>query len=331
MKDQKIRKTRIISTGSYIPEIVITNRDLEKMVDTSDEWISTRTGIKKRHIARKDQAASDLAYEASVKALKKAGMSAKDIDMIIVTTITPDMLFPATACILQEKLGANKIPAFDLEAACSGFLYGISVASQFIATGVYENILVVASETLSKIIDWEDRNTCVIFADGAGAAILGPSKDESGIISIYLGADGSGADLVKVPAGGSRMPASIETVQQRQHYMKMKGNELFKRAVKVMVEAVDKAIKKGKLTYRDIDFFIPHQANIRIIQAVAKRIDLPMEKVYINLHECGNMSAASVAVALDQAVEEGKIKKGDKVLLTCFGGGLTWASIIIQW
>lgn len=331
MKDREIRRTRIISTGSYIPEIVITNRDLEKMVDTSDEWISTRTGIKKRHIARKNQAASDLAYEASIKALKKAGMSAKDIDMIIVTTITPDMLFPATACILQEKLGVSKVPAFDLEAACSGFLYGISVASQFIATGVYENILVVASETLSKITDWEDRNTCVIFADGAGAAILGPSTDESGIISIYLGADGSGADLVKVPAGGSRMPASIETVRQRQHYMKMKGNELFKRAVKVMVEAVDKAIKKGKLTCRDIDFFIPHQANIRIIQAVAKRIDLPMEKVYINLHECGNMSAASVAVALDQAVEERKIKKGDKVLLTCFGGGLTWASIIIQW
>jgi len=325
------RRIKIVSTGSYIPERVLTNADLEKMVDTSDEWISTRTGIKRRHIAREDEAASDLAYEASTKALEKKGISAKELDMIIVATITPDMLFPATACILQDKLGVKNIPAFDLEAACSGFLYGISIASQFIATGVYHTILVVAAETLSKIIDWEDRNTCVIFADGAGAAILQPSNDGSGIISTYLGADGGGANLVGVPAGGSRIPASVETVKGRQHYMKMKGNELFKRAVKVMVHAVDEALKMGNLAYSDLDFFIPHQANIRIIQAVAKRIDLPMEKVYINLHECGNMSAASIAVALDQAVEERKINKGDKVLLASFGGGLTWASMIIEW
>lgn len=325
------KRIKIVSTGSYIPERVLTNADLEKMVDTSDEWISTRTGIRRRHIAREDQAASDLAYEASTKALEKKGISVKELDMIIVATITPDMLFPATACILQDKLGAKDIPAFDLEAACSGFLYGISIASQFINTGVYHTILVVAAETLSKIIDWEDRNTCVIFADGAGAAILQPSNDGNGIISTYLGADGGGADLVGVPAGGSRMPASVETVRERQHYMKMKGNELFKRAVKVMVHAVDEALKMGNLTYGDLDFFIPHQANIRIIQAVAKRIDLPMEKVYINLHECGNMSAASIAVALDQAVEEGKINKGDKVLLASFGGGLTWASMVIEW
>jgi len=327
----KGKKAKIISTGSYIPETVITNADLEKMVDTSDEWISTRTGIKKRHIAKKEEAASDLAYYASLKALKKAGISARDLDMIIVATITPDMLFPATACILQDRLGARKVPAFDLEAACSGFLYGVSVASQFIRSGTCETILVVASETLSKIIDWRDRNTCVIFADGAGAAIVRPSRDTSGIISFYMGADGGGADLVGVPAGGSRMPASIKTVQERQHYMKMKGNELFKRAVKVMIEAVDMALKMGNLTYRDIDFFIPHQANIRIIQAVTKRIDLPMEKVYINLHECGNMSAASIAVALDQALDEGKINKKDKVLLASFGGGLTWASMVIEW
>jgi len=327
----KGKKAKIISTGSYIPETVITNADLEKMVDTSDEWISTRTGIKKRHIAKKEEAASDLAYYASLKALKKAGISARDLDMIIVATITPDMLFPATACILQDRLGARKVPAFDLEAACSGFLYGVSIASQFIRSGTYETILVVASETLSKIIDWRDRNTCVIFADGAGAAIVRPSRDTSGIISFYMGADGGGADLVGVPAGGSRMPASIKTVQERQHYMKMKGNELFKRAVKVMIEAVDMALKMGNLTYRDIDFFIPHQANIRIIQAVTKRIDLPMEKVYINLHECGNMSAASIAVALDQALDEGKINKKDKVLLASFGGGLTWASMVIEW
>mgnify|MGYP000282911990 CR=1 FL=1 len=325
------RRVKIVSTGSYIPEKVLTNEDLEKMVDTSDEWISTRTGIRRRHIARENEAASDLAYQASIKALNKKGISPQELDMIIVATITPDMLFPATACILQHKLGVTDIPAFDLEAACSGFLYGISVASQFIKTGIYKTILVVASETLSKIIDWQDRNTCVIFADGAGAAILQLSDDQSGIISTYLGADGGGANLVGVPAGGSRMPASLETVKQRQHYMKMKGNELFKRAVKVMVHAVDKALELGNLSYNDLDFFIPHQANIRIIQAVTKRIDLPMEKVYINLHECGNMSAASIAVALDQAIEEKKINKGDKVLLASFGGGLTWASMVIQW
>ncbi len=324
-------RTKIVSTGSYIPEKVLTNKDLEKMVDTSDEWISTRTGIRRRHIAREDEAASNLAYEASVKALEKGGISPKELDMIIVATITPDMLFPATACILQDKLGARGIPAFDLEAACSGFLYALSIASQFIATGTYRTILVVASETLSKIIDWQDRNTCVIFADGAGAAILRPSEDGGGIISSYLGADGSGANLVGVPAGGSRKPASLETVKNREHYMKMRGNELFKRAIKVMVEAIDKVLEMSNLAYEDIDFFIPHQANIRIIQAVAKRVNLPMEKVYVNLHECGNISAASIAVALDQAVDEGKIKKGDKILLASFGGGLTWGSMIIEW
>ena len=327
----KCRNTKIVSTGSYIPETILTNADLEKMVDTSDEWISTRTGIKRRHITKKGEAASDLAYRASVKTLRKAGISAKDLDMIIVATITPDMLFPATACILQDRLKARHIPAFDLEAACSGFIYGLSIASQFISNGTCETILVVASEALSKITDWEDRNTCVLFADGAGAAIIRPSEDTSHIISTYLGADGAGADLVGVPAGGSRLPASLKTVQQGQHYMKMKGNELFKRAVKVMTEAIDMVLKAGNLTYKDLDFFIPHQANIRIIQAVVKRINLPMDKVYINLQECGNMSAASVAVALDQAIEEGKINKGDKVLLTCFGGGLTWASMVIQW
>jgi len=326
-----IRKTKIAGTGSYVPEKILTNADLEKMVETSDEWISTRTGIKERRIAAKEEAASDLAYYASKEALQTAGIKPKDLDMIIVATITPDMVFPATACILQQRLGAREIPAFDLEAACSGFLYGISIASQFIGTGLYNNILVVAAETLSKIIDWEDRNTCVIFADGAGAAVLQPSNDNSRIISIYLGADGGGADLVGVPAGGSRMPASFETVRNKQHYMKMKGNELFKRAVRIMVEAVNISLEKGDLDYEDVDFFIPHQANIRIIQAVTKRINLNMDKVYVNLNKCGNMSAASIAVALDQAVKEGKVKRGDKVVLTSFGGGLTWGSIVLEW
>lgn len=327
----KILKTKIAGTGSYLPERVLTNADLEKMVDTSDEWISTRTGIKERRIVNEDQAASDLAYEASKKAIQAAQVKPEELDMIIVATITPDMVFPATACVLQERLGVKGIAAFDLEAACSGFLYGISIGSQFIATGMYNNILVVAAEALSKIIDWKDRSTCILFADGAGAVILKPSSDNSRIISSYLGADGTGADLVGVPAGGSRLPASQETVRNGQHYMKMKGNGLFKRAVKVMVQAIDISLEKSGLTYDEIDFFIPHQANIRIINAVARRIGIDKDKAYVNLDQCGNMSAASVAVALDQAVREGKIKKGDKVLLTCFGGGLTWASLVIEW
>lgn len=299
-------------------------------MDTSDEWISTRTGVRERHIASENEAASDLAYEASKKALKTANVKPEELDMILVATITPDMIFPATACILQDRLGAKKAAAFDLEAACSGFLYGISIGSQFIATGMYDTILVIAAETLSKIVDWQDRNTCVIFADGAGAAVLRPSNGESKIISTYLGADGGGADLVGVPAGGSRFPASFETVKNRQHYMKMKGNELFKRAVKIMVQAIEISLHQGNVSPEDIDFFIPHQANIRIINAVVKRIGLSMDKVYINLHQCGNMSAASIAVGLDQAIRENKIKRGDKVLFTSFGGGLTWASMVVK-
>ena len=326
-----LRKVKIAGTGSYIPQRVLTNADLERMVATSDEWISSRTGIKERRIADENEAASDLAYHAARRALKNAQVKPEDLDMIIVATITPDMIFPATACILQEKLGARKVAAFDLEAACSGFLYGLTVGSQFIATGMYDTILVVASETLSKIVDWQDRNTCVIFADGAGAAVIGPSSDSGRIISSYLGADGGGADLVKVPAGGSRLPASFQTVQNRQHYMKMKGNELFKTAVRAMIHAIHASLEEGNLKSSDVDYFIPHQANMRIIDAVVKKVGLSQDKVHINLEQCGNMSAASVAVGLDEAVRGKKIKKGDKVLLTCFGGGVTWASMVIEW
>jgi len=326
-----LRRVKIAGTGSYIPQRVLTNADLERMVATSDEWISTRTGIKERRIADENEAASDLAYHAARKALKDAHVKPEDLDMIIVATITPDMIFPATACILQERLGARKVAAFDLEAACSGFLYGLTVGNQFIATGMYNTILVVASETLSKIVDWQDRNTCVIFADGAGAAVIGPSSDSSRIISTYLGADGGGADLVKVPAGGSRLPASFQTVQNRQHYMKMKGNELFKTAVRAMIHAIYASLEEGNLKSSDINYFIPHQANMRIIDAVVRKVGLSQDKVHINLEQCGNMSAASVAVGLDEAVRGKKIKKGDKVLLTCFGGGVTWASMVIEW
>lgn len=326
-----LRKVKIAGTGSYIPQRVLTNQDLAKMVETSDEWISTRTGIRERRIAGENEASSDLAYHAAKRALKDAHVKPQDLDMIVVATITPDMIFPATACILQERLGARKVAAFDLEAACSGFLYGLSVGNQFIATGMYNTVLVVASETLSKIVDWEDRNTCVIFADGAGAAVIEASSDSSRIISSYLGADGGGADLVGVPAGGSRLCTSLETVKNRQHYMKMKGNELFKRAVRAMTHAIHASLEEGNLKPSDVDYFIPHQANMRIIEAVAKKVGLTQDKVHINLDQCGNMSAASVAVGLDEAVRNKKIKKGDKVLLTCFGGGLTWASLIIEW
>ncbi len=326
-----LRKVKITGTGSYIPQRVLTNADLGKMVATSDEWISSRTGIKERRIADKNEAASDLAYHAARRALRDAHVKPEDLDMIMVATITPDFLFPATACILQKRLGARKIAAFDLEAACSGFLYGLTVGSQFIATGMYDTILVVASETLSKIVDWQDRNTCVLFADGAGAAVIAPSSNSSRIISTYLGADGGGADLVRVPAGGSRLPASLQTVQNREHYMKMKGNELFKTAVRAMIHAIHASLEEGNLKSSDVDYFIPHQANMRIIDAVVKKVGLSQDKVHINLDQCGNMSAASVAVGLDEAAREGKIKKGDKVLLTCFGGGVTWASIVIEW
>ncbi|MEA1965652.1 MAG: beta-ketoacyl-ACP synthase III [Candidatus Aerophobetes bacterium] len=327
----KLNETQIIGTGSYLPRRILTNADLENMIDTSDEWIRARTGIKERRIADKKEAASDLAYKASIKAMEAAKIIPQELDMIIVATITPDMIFPATACILQEKLGAQKIVGFDLEAACSGFLYGLSVASQFIATGMYNTILVVAAETLSRITDWKDRNTCVLFADGAGAAILRPSHGSSRIISSYLEVDGSGADLVKVPAGGSRFPASIETVKNREHYMKMKGNELFKKAVKMMAQTIEMSLNRGNLTVEDVNLFIPHQANIRIIQAVTKRVGLSMDKTCINLDRYGNLSAASIAVALDERVREGKIKRGDKILFTTFGGGITAGSILLEW
>jgi len=327
----KLNETEIIGTGSYLPRRILTNAELENTVDTSDEWIRTRTGIKERRIADKNEAASDLAYKASIKAMKAAKITPEQLDMIIVATITPDMIFPATACILQEKLGAREIAAFDLEAACSGFLYALSIGSQFIATGMYNTILIVAAETLSRITDWKDRNTCVIFADGAGAAILAPSHGSSRIISSYLGADGSGADLVKVPAGGSRLPASIETVKNRQHYMKMKGNELFKKAVKMMAQTIEISLNKGNLTINDINLFIPHQANIRIIQAVTKRVGLSMDKTWINLDRYGNLSAASIAVALDEVVRKKGIKRGDKILFTTFGGGITCGSILLEW
>jgi 3-oxoacyl-[acyl-carrier-protein] synthase-3 len=324
------RKVGIIGLGAYLPEKILTNKDLEKMVDTTDEWIMSRSGIKERRIAREDEATSDMATEAAKRALKDANLKAEDIDLIIVATITPDMFFPATACLVQEKIGARTVPAFDVSVACSGFIYGIAIAEQFIRSGTYKHALVIAAEKLSAITDWSDRSTCVLFGDGAGAAVLGP-VEKGGILSVYLGANGKQGELIKLPAGGSRIPASKKSVEDRLHFIKMNGTELFKHAVKVMADAALEATRPLGLKAEDISLVIPHQANIRILNAVAKRMGLSEDKIYLNIERYGNMSAASSAVALVEAVKEGRIKKGDKILLDAFGGGLTWGAIVIEW
>jgi len=306
------------------------NSDLEKMVDTSDQWIMTRTGIKERRIAEKDVASSDLGIEAAKIAIEDAGLKPDDIDLIIAATITPDMLFPATACIIQDKIGAKNAAAFDISAACSGFVFGVIMAQQFVNTGLYNNILVVATEKLSSITDWEDRSTCILFGDGAGACVIGKSNDRV-IVSSSMGADGSGGNLLKLPAGGSRIPATEETVRQRLHFLKMEGNEVFKIAVRIMVESANNALTKAGLGCGDIDLLIPHQANIRILLAVAKRLGLPEEKIFMNIEKYGNMSSASTAVALVEACQQNKIKKGDNIMLVAFGGGLTYGAALIQW
>ncbi|MDD5135942.1 MAG: ketoacyl-ACP synthase III [Candidatus Omnitrophica bacterium] len=324
------RKVGIIGLGAYLPEKVLTNKDLEKMVDTTDEWITTRTGIKERRIARPDEATSDMAAEAARRALADAKLSAADIDLIIVATITPDMFFPATACLVQEKIGARTVPAFDVSVACSGFIYGLAIAKEFIASGAYKHALIIAAEKLSAITDWNDRNTCVLFGDGAGAAVLGP-VEKGGILSVYLGANGKQGDLIKLPAGGSRIPATKKSIESNLHFIKMNGAELFKHAVKIMADAALEATKPLGLKGDDISLVIPHQANIRILNAVAKRMGLTKEKIYLNIEKYGNMSAASSAVALVEAVKAGRIKKGEKMLLDAFGGGLTWGAIVIEW
>ncbi|MFH1875603.1 MAG: beta-ketoacyl-ACP synthase III [Candidatus Omnitrophota bacterium] len=321
---------KIVGLGKYLPPKVLTNSDLERMVDTSDDWITTRTGIKERRIAEKGTGVSHLAHEASVIALKRAGLKANDIDLIIVATITPDTQFPSSACYLQNLLKARHAACLDVSAACAGFVYALTTAWQFISGGLYENVLVVGSEVLSSITDWRDRSTCVLFGDGAGAAVLAAGAQKS-FLSSYLGADGANANLLILPGGGSRNPTSKETIDGRLHYIKMQGNELFRIAVRVMVEAAKKALAKAHLKTGDIDLLIPHQANERIISAVAKRLHIHEERMYINISRYGNMSSASSAVALCEAWEEKRVKKGDIVLLDAFGGGLVWGSTVIKW
>jgi len=325
-----MRRVGIIGVGEYLPKRVLTNADLEKMVDTSDEWITTRTGIKERRLASSEEATSDLAINAGKEALKDAQLPAEDLELIIVATITPDMSFPSVSSILQNALSAKGAACFDICAACAGFVYALSTAQQFIANGTYKNALVIGAEKLSAVTDWKDRNTCVLFGDGAGACVLGEVKS-GGIISSYLGCDGSNLALLNLPAGGSRNPASHETIDQRMHYLKMNGNELFKIAVRTMTEAAEKVLAQAGLKFSDIDLIIPHQANSRIIMAVAKRLGLTEDKIFLNIEKYGNMSSASTATALVEAVKEGRIKKGDIVLLDSFGAGLVWGASVIQW
>jgi len=322
---------RITGTGSYVPGKIITNHDLEKLVDTSDDWITERTGIKERRIVEKGQTTSDLACEAGRKALKAAGLGANELDLILIATTTPDMLMPNLGCVVQNKLGAKKAAAFDIYAACSGFLYGLSVADAFIKSGMYKNILLVGAEVLSRFTDWEDRTTCILFGDGAGAVVIQRYAGKHGILSTHLHSDGSLGDLLYLPAGGALHPATHETIRKRMHYIKMKGNETFKAAVLALENVVQETLAYNKVKPEEIDFLIPHQANLRIIQAMAQRLKMPMEKVVVTLPKYGNTSAASIPMALDEAVRDGRIKDNHLLLFEAFGGGLTWASALVRW
>lgn len=325
-----MRRVGIIGVGEYLPDKILTNHDLEKLVDTTDEWITTRTGIKERRIASENEAVSDLAIKAAREALKDAKLDSKDLDLIILATVTGDMPFPSTASIVQNVLSAEHAAAFDISAACAGFVYALSIAQQFISSGVYKNALVIGAEKLSAVTDFKDRNTCVLLGDGAGACVVSEVKD-GGILSTYLGCDGSNMELLNMPAGGSRMPASHETVDSRMHYLKMRGNELFKIAVKSMTMAAQKVLEQAGLTFRDVDLIVPHQANSRIIMAVAKKLGIPEDRIYLNIEKYGNMSSASTVTALVEAVKEGRVKKGDIILLDAFGAGLVWGASIIKW
>jgi 3-oxoacyl-[acyl-carrier-protein] synthase III len=325
------RTCSIAAVGSYVPAKVLTNADLEKIVNTSDEWITTRTGIKERHLAAPDEFTSDLATKAAQRAMEKAGITAEEIDLIIVATITPDMPFPSTACLVQRNLGASRAAAFDLEAACSGFIYALEIAQQFIMSHTYDTVLVIGAEKLSSIVDWQDRNTCVLFGDGAGAAILRNRPNSHGLLTAVMGADGSKADLLFMAGGGSRCPATSDSVASRMHYLRMEGKETFKNAVQAMLTAAREALRRCEIDISRIKCIIPHQANLRIIEAVGDRLGAKPEQLFINLHKYGNTSAASVAIALDEAVQTGRVLPGDLVLLMVFGAGLTWGAAVIEW
>jgi len=326
-----MKSAAIIGTGMSVPPKILTNADLMKMVETSDEWITSRTGIKQRHIVENGQATSDLGAEAAEVALKSAGLAATDIDLILLATLTPDMMCPSTACLVQHRIGARRAAAVDIEAACSGFVYGLSLARGAIVSGEAETVLLIGAEVTSRFVDWTDRTTCVLFGDAAGAAILTAAHDGRGILGTVLGADGGGASLIDVAAGGSRLPASAETVAARQHVLKLKGQDVFKSGVRSMSQAVTDVLRKCGLAMTDIALLIPHQANNRIITAVADSLGFPMEKVMVNVEKYGNTSAATIPLALHEAVLAGRVKKGDLICVVAFGGGLTWGAAVIRW
>ena len=323
-------KACIAGIGSYAPVRVLTNADLERMVATSDEWIRERTGIRERRIAAPGEACSDLAVWAGKRALTAAGLAATDLDMILVATCTGDYPLPATACLVQHQLGATNAAACDLSAACCGFVYALSVADAYVKTGM-RHVLVIGSEVMSAITDWTDRNTCVLFGDGAGAVVVSTSDGERGILSTYLRSDGALCELIMVPGGGSRTPPSEKVIAERLQFIKMKGNETFKVAVRTLEDIARTTLSANNLRVEDLDLYVPHQANIRILKAVIERLGLPIEKVMLNVDRYGNTSAASIPIALDEAVREGRIKDGSLVMLGAFGAGLTWASAVIRW
>ena len=325
------RTCSISSVGAYVPQRVMTNAELEEKVDTTDEWIRTRTGIRERRIAAEGEHTSDLGAKAAEVALERAGVKPEEVDLIIVATLTPNMLFPSTACLVQDKIGAVNAAAFDVEAACSGFIYALEIGQQFITSRTYDTVVVIGAEKLSSIIDWQDRNTCVLFGDGAGAAVLQNRENTHGLLTACMGADGGKACLLSMPAGGSQIPASVDSVNQRLHFLRMDGKETFKNAVNAMCTAARKALERCELEISQIKCIIPHQANQRIISAVGDRLGATEDQVFVNVDKYGNTSAASVAIALDEAVETGRIQRGDLILMVVFGAGLTWGAAIIEW
>lgn len=324
-------RAHVVGWGKYVPRRVLTNDDLAQVLDTSDDWIRSRTGVRERHLVEGGETTASMAIQAARHALEVAQINPAQLDLIIVATVTPDYIFPATACLIQDALGATRAAAFDLSAACSGFIYGLSVAAHLLSAAVYQTALVIGAESLSCITNWNDRATCVLFGDGAGAVILQAAEDEGGVLATLLGADGSGGDLLRLPAGGSRMPASHQTVAEGLHFLQMKGREVFRFAVRIIPPATREVLKMAGLSLADVDLLIPHQANQRIIDAAARALNLAPDAVYSNLERYGNTSAASIPIALSEAAEEGRIQPGDLVLCVGFGGGLTWGAAAIRW
>lgn len=326
-----LRNVVIAGTGSYVPERIMPNSELETLVDTTDHWIVTRTGMKERRIAAPDEATSDMGGPAAQRALDDAKLDAADVDLILVATSTPDMFFPSTAALIQRQIGARNAVCMDIGAACSGFLYAMEVGRQFVATGSMDTVLVIGAEKMSSVVDWEDRGTCVLFGDAAGAAILRPGRNSRGILQTVMGSEGELADLLTIPAGGSRHPATIETVEKRLHYIRMDGQEVFRHAVSNMTRSAKEALKRCGLTIHDIRFIVPHQANARIIKAVGQRLGVNEEQVYLNVDKYGNTSAASVILAIDEASRGGTLNEGDLLLMVVFGAGFTWGASVVEW